>query len=659
MKNSFLFLLLLALSSLAKAEVSLPLLFGDHMVLQRDQPIPIWGWAKAGEVVSVRFNSQTKSTKADKQGRWMVKLDPEKAGGPFLLLVSAKNVIQINDVLVGEVWICSGQSNMEMPIAGWGKIKNYQGEIADADYPEIRHFKVPLTVSLVPKDNIESGAWKVCSPATAGDFTAVGYFFARELYRKLHVPIGLLNTSWGGTMIETWISRGAFEQSEEFKSMASQISPEGPAPSATQSLSKLKKTIEGLQGPDAKTRDSVSWRHADFDDSQWPKMKLPGAWEGQGLGLEDLDGVVWFRKVITLSPEDAGKPAVLELGKIDDSDDSYLNGSKVGGLKNQYDENRHYPIPAGLLRAGKNLIAVRVEDTGGDGGIYGEPGALKLTIGTKEIPLAGDWSFYIDSVYSFVRTGANSYPDLLFNAMINPLLPYAIKGALWYQGETNASRAYQYRKALPLMITDWRSHWQQGDFPFYIVQLASWRASNGNSQNGGSTWAELREAQAMTLSLPSTGMAVTLDIGDSVDIHPKDKQDVGKRLAAIALNNLYGLPMEYSGPVFQSMKVNGQKVILTFTHASEGFIVRDKYGYLKGFEVAGADQKFYYAKASIEGNTVVVWQDDVTSPVAVRYGWADYAPDANLYNKAGLPAVPFRTDQWKGVTEGVKYEIGK
>jgi sialate O-acetylesterase len=579
------------------------------------------------------------------------------AGGPYQMTVNGrKDDKTFSNVMVGEVWICSGQSNMEMPIAGWGKINNYQQEIAAANFDAIRQIKVPNTVALVPQTDIPSGEWKVCSPQTAGDFSAVAYFFGRELYQKLHIPIGLINTSWGGTMVETWTSRGAFEQSDEFRQMI------GTMTSATdikrlgeQKKDDLTKKIVALQG--SMTGDETQYASPDLDDSHWEKMKLPGQWEQAGLGLEDLDGVVWFRKSIDIPAAEAGQPAVLDVGKIDDADETYVNGVKVGATTD-YTAHRQYKIPAGVLKAGRNIIAVRVLDTGGNGGIYGEPGELKCTIGVREISLAGDWSFRVASIVMNTAMGPNSAPTLLFNAMINPLIPYTIRGAIWYQGEANAARAYQYRKAFPLMITDWRQHWKDGDFPFYFVQLASWGANNGNSQKG-SSWAELREAQAMTLSLPNTGMAVTADIGNSINIHPKDKQDVGKRLAFIALNNLYGQPMEYSGPVYQSMTTDGQKITLHFSHTGSGLSTPDKYGYLRGFEIAGSDHVWHYAKAAIQGNTVVVWSDKVASPVAVHYGWADDAWEDNLFNKDGLPAPPFRTDQWKGVTDDVKYEVGK
>jgi len=642
------------------AGVTLPRIFGDNMVLQRDKPVAIWGWASGGEKVTVKFHDQTKTVKADKQGRWSLHLDPESAGGPYQLTVTGKSGPEktYTNVMVGEVWICSGQSNMEMPIAGWGRINNYEQEIAAADYNAIRQIKVPTTVALVPQDDIPSGDWKVCSPQTAGDFSATAYFFAREVYQKLHIPIGLINTSWGGTMVETWTSKGAFEQSGEFKDMIKTLPP--PADMKTMAEKKkeaLTKVVTNLQGSMPAAGEDAQYSSADLDDSQWPHIKVPGIWEDAGLGLGGLDGVVWFRKTVELSAEDAGKPAVLDLGPVDDADDTYVNGVKVGATNN-YSAPRHYTIPAGVLKAGKNVIAVRVLDTGGGGGMHGLAEEMKLSVNTRELPLAGSWSFRVAEIRMDVALGPNSAPTLLFNAMINPLIPYTIRGAIWYQGEANAGRAYQYRTAFPLMITDWRTRWKEGDFPFYFVQLSSWNANNGNSQQG-SSWAELREAQAMTLSLPNTGMAVTTDIGNAKDIHPKDKQDVGKRLAYVALNNIYGQTMEYSGPVYKSMQIDGDKVILQFAHTGSGLSTPDPYLYLRGFEVAGDDHQWHYAKASIEGNTVVVWQTGVAKPVAVRYGWADFAGEANLFNKEGLPAAPFRTDQWKGVTEGEKYEVGK
>lgn len=655
MKKIFLSSLTFLVCCSLYADVTLPKIFSDNMVLQRNKTIPVWGSANANEKITVEFDHQTKKTKADKNGKWMVRLDNETAGGPYQLIVKGKNTIIINDVLVGEVWICSGQSNMEMPIEGWGKIDNYKEEIANANYPMIRHFKVPNQVSSTPLTDVSDGSWQICSPATAGDFSAVAYFFGRELYNKLKVPIGLLNTSWGGTIVETWTSRKAFENSDEFKSMIAGMPSLNLDSLAKVKTQETRKRLEALQGS-LDVTDVDTWKDAGTNDSKWPKMQLPNLWESQQIG--DLDGFVWFRKAINISAEDAGKTGTLYLSMIDDNDITYVNGVKVGSTDG-YNVKREYTVPENILKEGRNMIAVRVEDTGGGGGIYGDSADMKISIGTDVINLAGKWKFRVEKITSGSSSiGPNSYPTLLFNAMVNPLIPFAMEGVIWYQGESNAGRAYQYSKAFPLMINDWRSRWGEGDFPFYFVQLASFNAANGNSNNG-STWAELRESQTKTLSLPNTGMAVTADIGDATNIHPKDKQDVGKRLAAIAFHDVYGENIVYSGPMYQSMKINGNKIVISFTHTGSGLMVKDKYGYLKGFEIAGADRKFHYAKAYMDGSDVVVYADEVTDPVAVRYGWADDAGDDNLFNKEGFPASPFRTDNWKGITDDIKYVIGQ
>lgn len=650
MKKTLICLTILALSQLSQANVSLPRIFGDNMVLQRNKPIPVWGWAAANEKVTVQFNKQVKTVKADKNGQWKLTLDAEQAGGPWQLTVKGKNNIAINNVLVGEVWICSGQSNMEWTV---NNSRNKEQEISNANFPQIRHIKVPNTVSAVPQKDLPGGSWEVCSPQTVANFTAVGYFFARELNQQLNVPIGLINTSWGGTMVETWTSKEAFERSEEFKTLFGDVKLSDLEASLKEQINALQKKIEALQGPLTANMETDSWKTQDLNDAAWATMKLPNTWESQGF--ENLDGVVWFRKSITLTAEQAGKPATIELARIDDIDETYINGAKVGGLS-QYDAARKYTIPAGVLKAGKNVIAVRVTDNAGGGGIYGDAADMKLTIGNNSQSLAGDWLFRVQTIRSNNTVSPNSYPTLLFNSMVNPIIPYAIEGAIWYQGETNAGRAYQYRKAFPLMINDWRQRWNQGDFPFYFVQLASFNSANGDSQRG-STWAELREAQTKTLSLPNTGMAVTIDIGESKDIHPRNKQDVGKRLAAIALHNQYQKQGEYSGPLYRSMRTVGNKIELSFDHAQSGFKVNDKYGYIKGFEIAGANKQFRFAQAQVSGDKIIVWCDDVSAPVAVRYAWADDMPEANLYNKEGFPAVPFRTDNWTGITESVKYAI--
>jgi sialate O-acetylesterase len=631
------------------AEVHPAKIFSDSMVLQRGIRIPVWGWAAPGEKVSVQFHDQRKSATVAANGKWRVDLDAEKEGGPYQLVITGNNTVTVSNVLVGEVWICSGQSNMEWNVAS---SNNAQAEIAAADYPQIRHIKINNAVGSKPWDDIGNNTgWRSANPAAAGNFTAVGYFFARELYQQLHVPIGLINTTWGGTDVETWTSREAFQNSDEFREMIAAIPfldlDSIAAIKQQEQIAALQKLQGGLPGAAA----TGQWRLPQFDDSKWPRMQVPGLWEQQSL--PNFDGIAWFRKTIEIAAADAGKPADIALGMIDDNDETFLNGVSIGNTKG-YNIPRKYHVPAGILKAGKNTIVIRVEDTGGGGGLYGAPGDLQLIIDGQSRPLAGEWLFQVENVYKASAIGPNSYPSLLYNAMINPLIPFGIRGAIWYQGESNAGRAYQYRKAFPLMITDWRQRWGQGDFPFYFVQLASFNAGNGNSEHG-SNWAELREAQTMTLSLPNTGMAVTTDIGNAKDIHPRNKQDVGKRLAAAALHDLYGkTTLVYSGPVYESMNADGNRIALRFSSTGKGIVAAGTM--LKGFEVAGADQKFYPATAAIEGDKVIVYSERVSSPVAVRYAWADDAGEANLFNAEGFPALPFRTDKWKGITEGVRYK---
>ncbi|MDF2193702.1 sialate O-acetylesterase [Paraflavitalea sp. CAU 1676] len=650
MKRTLICFAILAITNISNANVSLPRIFGDNMVLQRNKPIPVWGWAAPNEKVTVQFNKQVKTVKADKSGQWKVALDPEQAGGPWQLTVKGKNNIALNNILVGEVWVCSGQSNMEWTV---NSSNNKEQEIANANFPQIRHIKVPNTVAATPQQDLPGGSWEVCSPQTVANFTAVGYFFARELYQQLNVPIGLINTTWGGTMVETWASKEAFERNEDFKTLFANAKLANLETSIKEKGAQLTKKIEALQGPLKPGNNTEAWKSEGLNDADWAHMKLPNVWEAEGY--ENLDGVVWFRKTINLDAAQAGKQATIELASIDDIDETYVNGTKVGSMT-QWDLARKYTIPAGILKAGKNVIAIRVTDNSGGGGIYGDPANMKLSVGNSTLSLAGDWLFRVESIRIVNSIGPNNYPTLLYNSMVNQIIPYAIEGAIWYQGESNAGRAYQYRKSFPLMINDWRQRWNQGDFPFYFVQLASFNSANGDTQKG-STWAELREAQTNTLSLPNTGMAVTIDIGESKDIHPRNKQDVGKRLAAIALHNQYQKQGEYSGPLYQSMKAAGNKIELSFSHAQSGFMVKDKYGYIKGFEIAGADKKFYFAQALVSGDKLIVWSDKVAAPVAVRYAWADDMPEANLYNKDGFPAVPFRTDNWTGITESVKYSI--
>lgn len=653
MKEFYSVLVALIMFVNAEANITMPRIFSDHMVLQRNKDIPVWGWAKPNETIFVSFNKQSKTATAGINGQWSVKLSPETAGGPFVLTIKGNNSLTFSDVLVGEVWICSGQSNMEWQVQS---TFNAQQELSAADYPEIRNFNVPKAISTTPETDLKGGNWQVCNPENARTFSAVAYFFARKLYQELKMPIGLIHTSWGGTQIESWISGKALEESEEFKNVMSSMPVVDLDAINRAKEVQLKKDILVWKRELLQPNELKSWYTEGIDDSKWGKLKAPALWETQGFN--SLDGKLVFRKSFVVDKAEAGKPALLELGQIDDNDVTYVNGVKVGATEG-YTNLRSYNIPAGILKEGTNLIAVEIDDTGGGGGFWGEAG-MKIIFANRQQSLSGLWLFRIQTLKS-ANPGSilspNQYPALLFNAMLNPTIPFAIQGAIWYQGESNTSRAVQYQKAFPLMINDWRQHWGQGDFPFYFVQLASYDAGGSTNKNTGYQWAELREAQTKTLALPNTGMAVTTDIGETKDIHPRNKQDVGLRLALVALNKTYNKPIVSSGPMFQSMKAEGNKLVLTFTEVGSGLINKDKYGYIKGFEIAGDDRRYVYAKAFIKNNQVVVYADDITNPVAVRFGWFDDASENNLFNKEGLPTSPFTTDSWDRVSTNIKYQI--
>jgi sialate O-acetylesterase len=652
MKNPFKLLVIsficLMIVPAAFSNVRLPRILSSNMVLQRNAEFKIWGWADKGEKISVSFNELKRTTKAGKDGKWMVIFPAMKEGGPYSILIKGNNEIKLTNIMLGDVWVCSGQSNMEWPLS---RTNNAENEIASANYANIRLFQCPHNIQFAPADDVESGEWRVCTPETIRNFSAVGYFFGREIHNETNVPIGLLFTAWGGTNIETWTSTESISEVRDFDGMLQEMRNYDPE----KAVSKIKARTDSIFksfGTDEKgmTGEKALWAEPGLDVSQWKNMELPALWES--AGLYGLDGIVWFRKEFELPGDIASKGIVLYLGPVDDSDITWINGKKVGETKDKYNEERIYEVPADILKPGINVVTVRVEDTGGGGGLYGKPDQMKIISGDFKLSLAGQWKFRFNSsevkidLTSFI--GPNSYPTLLYNGMIHPFLNFPVRGAIWYQGESNAGRAYQYRTLFPLLITDWRTKWNNPGMPFMFVQLANYMKPP--VEPGESEWAELREAQLMTLKLPETGMAVIIDIGEANDIHPKNKQDVGKRLALAALKIAYGKDIVYSGPVCKSMTVSGNKATVDFDCTGSGLKCYDRYGYLKGFSIAGNDRKFYWAKAYIENNKVIVYSDMVKDPLAVRYGWADNPDDANLYNNEGLPASPFRTDDWPGIT---------
>ena len=648
------FVSLFLFNRLAVADVSLASPFGDNMVLQRDVEVPIWGWSDPGDEVRVIVRGKLKETVADVDGCWMVKLDPLKVGDPFpIRVVGSHNEINLTNVVAGEVWVCSGQSNMAWTV---NRSANAREEIAKGDYPDIRHFQVNRATHVERQLVCENSGWQACSPATVGEFTAVGYYFARKLHRELKVPIGLVNTTWGGTIVETWTSGGSLESQPDFVDRVAKIR------ASAGSLEKAKQDFEAemqkWQERHDAAMDEAMQKSESFagplDDSNWKLHNVPGRWEQQGLPR--FDGLAWYRRSVEIPQQWVGKELALSLGTIDDNDRTFVNGRQVGETIG-WDQARNYKIPAELT-AEKNLtIAIQVNDTGGAGGFYGKPDKLSVSGPDGDpIALSGKWRFQKTDAFKQLparpRMGGlqgPNHPTLLFNAMVNPLIPLKFKGVVWYQGEGNADRAHQYQTLFPLLINDWREQWKT-EFPFYWVQLANFKAVA--NQPGPSEWAELREAQTMALKLPKTGEAVIIDIGNARNIHPKNKQDVGKRLALIALKQDYGRELIHSGPRYREMKIEGNKIRLMFDFA-EGIKASDGKD-LARFEIAAADKKFVWADAVIKDGSVVVSSANVDEPVAARYAWANNPEGCNLTNESGLPASPFRTDDWPGVTFGNK-----
>lgn len=625
----------------AFCNVRLPRLISDGMVLQRDADVKVWGWADANEKITINFNDKTYNTTADANGKWTITLSSLKAGGPYEMEIKASNAITLKNILAGDVWVCSGQSNMELAM---DRVKyKYPNAIANSDNPNIRQFVVPdRYVFELPQEDLQSGNWQSANPQSVLQFTAVGYFFAKALYEKYHIPIGLINASLGGSPAQAWMSENALkafpaylQTAEKYKDITfrNQIAEKDKAVSDAW-YSQIHQLDKGL-APGGKP-----WFDTDCNTSDWAVMNVPGYWADQGLG--NINGVVWFRKEFDVPASMTGKPAKLWLGRIVDGDFTYVNGKQVGSVSYQYPP-RIYDIPSGLLKAGKNIITVRVINNSGKGGFVPDK-PYHLTAGEQTIDLKGPWQYKLGATMDPLpgKTFIEWQPMGLYNGMIAPLQNYAIKGVIWYQGESNTGNPQEYQKLFPALIADWRQKWNQDDFPFLYVQLANFMEPKNKPSE--SNWAQTREAQLKTLSVPNTGMAVITDIGEWNDIHPLNKEDVGKRLALAAQRVAYGdKEVVYSGPIYQSVKIEGNKITLSFTNTGSGLIAKGG-GAPKYFAIAGADKKFVWAKAKIEGDKVVVWNDQITNPVAVRYAWADNPEGANLYNKEGLPASPFRTD---------------
>jgi sialate O-acetylesterase len=643
MKKILVLLLTTMIASSVPAQVRLPRLISDNMVLQRDTKVNIWGWAAPEERVSITFMNREYHTTTNAEGKWRIALPTLKAGGPYNMDIKASNQLSIKNILVGDVWICSGQSNMELPM---DRLKDkYPAIIAAAENANIRQFNITTRTEWnEPLQDYATGNWTMASPQSVLQFTGVGYFFAKTLYEKYHIPIGIIKTAVGGSPAEAWLSEDALKQFPHYAATAAKFKDK----SYTDSISRADNTVNNtwygnLWQQDKGMQEEKKWLDSSYNAADWKTMQIPGYWHEQGL--KDVHGVVWFRKTIQVPPGMANQPARLFLGCIVDRDSVYLNGQLVGTTAYQYPP-RKYTIPPNLLKPGENNIIVRVINYSGNGGFYLDK-PYQLTGNGDTIDLKGEWQYKVGAVTKQIPRTTTLYvqPLGLFNGMLAPLLPYAIKEVIWYQGETNASRPVEYKQLFPAMINNWRQQWEGNtsnrNFPFLYVQLPGFMAAQ--PQPVESNWALLREAQLKTLSIPNTAMVVATDLGEWNDIHPLNKEDVGKRLALAAQKVAYNdNKVVYSGPRYQSMKVAGNKIILRFTHIGTGLIAKG--GALQQFAIAGPDKKFVWANASIVNNEVVVWNDTINNPVAVRYAWVDNTDKANLYNKEGLPASPFRTD---------------
>ena len=612
--------LLLAMGSQpVMAKVRLPKLVSDKMVLQRDTDLKIWGWADAGEKVTVRLQGNYYETQADKNGNWEVTLPPQQAGGPYLLEV---NEIVIRDVLVGDVWLCSGQSNQETPIH---RLTEMFPEINVSNNHMIRHYKVPTQdiKETLAEEIAGNAVWHSGVASEVMNWTALAYFYAQEAYAKTKVPQGMLVSSLGGSAIESWVSQ---EHLKEFPRLV------------------LDKEALELMNQASKDQGEGKWNQLNWDDSDWETMQMPGTWRENGVNVR---GTVWLRKDFEIPEAMEGRHARLAMGTLVHNDAVFVNGVYVGSTGYEYPPRR-YQIPAGVLRKGKNTIAVRLNAPAGNGEFIKDK-PYKIIGDAAEIDLTGTWKYKVGldlaevSKYAERLKNRQSVGSGLYNGMIYPIRHYRVKGAIWYQGESNAGRSHEYGALMSALITNWRELWQKPELPFLLVQLPNFMEKHEKPTDSG--WARIREAQLNTFkTTPNTALAVTYDVGEWNDIHPLNKKAVAQRLFLGARKVVYGEKVTHSGPVYKDMKIEGDKIVISFTETGRGLMAKG--GTLKHFAIAGEDKQFVWAEAVIRGNKVVVSSKSVKNPVAVRYAWSDNPDEANLCNKEGLLASPFRTDNW-------------
>jgi sialate O-acetylesterase len=644
-------------NTFAQNTIQLPYFFGDNMVLQRQKPIKIWGTSSSKKSFEIEFRGEKKKIKPDGSGKWKTEFKSAEAVGPYEINFISDNPFTFKNILIGDVWLCSGQSNMQ-----WDVMSSFNSgyELRNANLPEIRSFRVEDRLSSTPLANVTQAQWQISTPDNAASFSAVAYFFAKNIRTWENIPIGIINDSWGGTQIESWTSLESIGTHPDFTEKANQLKA---ARNTSQSFDTLLMKSGKENGEWQKKVEAIDsgyiekWYSPEYSPKDWNTLLAPGYWENQGL--KDFDGAVPLRKEVNIPASMANKNLLVNLEILNQTDHTFFNGVQIGSV--QWSLGRRiYSIPANLVKQGKNLISIRVVNNEGNGGFESKNTAdLRIQELVESdtpliVPLSGEWlykpSLTIRRLPATPAEGPNhTTPSTIYNAMIAPFADLSLKGFLWYQGESNSWRAWQYRSLFPLMINDWRKQFDQGDLPFLFVQLAGFGALKENPVE--SSWSEMREAQTMALSVPQTGMTVTFDIGNPYDVHFTNKQEVGRRLAMEAEKLVYGKPDLQTSPLYKSMRTEGNKIYLQFTNSDKGLV--SKYGELKGFAIAGASKKFVWAKAEIRGKEVVVWSDQVANPVAVRFAWTESPMEsygANLYNTDDFPASPFRTNNWEGVT---------
>lgn len=635
-----------------RKQILLSSLFGDHAILQREMPIPISGWAPPLSRIQITCGPSVAMGISNADGEFCVRLPAMSAGGPYALMaevLESGEKCQSTDILVGEVWLASGQSNMEWTFRMLGDA--CEKEVVETPNPEIRMLTVPRNAILGGRGSIEA-AWKTLTPPEVLDFSAVATYFAKKLHVELGVPVGILNASWGGTPIEAWMSRRYLLKNEFVKHRIARCEADLNNPEYWHGMSRF--LTKNLPADPGNRAEPDGWAAPHCEESLWKEVLLPDPWLAFG---HNHSGVFWFRKTLRIPAHWIGKPLHLELGAVDKQDITYVNGVPVGATGKGFEEEhwntpRAYTVPAKVVQSEWLTIAVRAYSFVYQGGMIGPAESMKISLldgGNDFLPLDGSWIYRMEHDLGVVTPPVQPYgpgnpntPGILFDSMLKPLIGCAMRGAIWYQGESNADRANEYASLLRGMVENWRTDWALGDFPFLLVQLANFRTPSRYEQ--GSTWARLREAQLHALQERNTGMAVAIDLGEAADIHPKNKKDVGERLALWALAKTYSRSTPHTGPIYQQMAIEGNAIRITFDHTENG--LSSSGGELTTFVVAGKDRIFFPAHAMIQGHTVLVSSPDVPDPEAVRYGWADNPVGPYLINSVGLPASPFRTDFW-------------